>query len=424
MSELTPLREAVDTLAARSSSPDFAEIKRRTTRRRRRRVAVAVVAAAVVVGGSAVVAVGFDDDRRTAPVQQPEPSPSRAVNGWVAVDGLGGDIHLVRPGEDARPLETAGSGAADDACPVWSPDGTRLLFGRLTGSPDSTSREAELVVVPVDGDGATGDPAVITLDGFDVLSGFDPHPCATWAPDGRSAALAGTGEVWIVDTVTGAVRRLPDQRPVDLEWRPGTDQLAMAGDLGTDRAMESRSTPVTVYSMSTGEVRQLGSGNAETITWSPDGSTLAYRTGDDGGPGSLWLVDADGSDERMLVADAGSAIHGVGPVWSPTGESIAYQRQLGCCESHEVVLVGVGNGTETVVETPSGWQPFHVTWSPDGTTLLYTAWNQEVNGGRAARILVPVDSPGDVTVLTDFGGATDYVAHRGVFAQAWGRRPG
>jgi WD40 repeat protein len=424
MSELTPLREAVDTLAARSPVPDFAEIRRRATRRGRRRIAVAAVAAAVVVGGSAVVALGLDDDRRTAPVQQPEPAPVRAVNGWVAVDGRGGDIHLVRPGEDVRPLDTAGSRAADDACPVWSPDGTRLMFGRLTGSTGSTSQEAELVVVPVDGEGATGDPAVITLDDFDVLPGFDPHPCATWAPDGRSAALAGTGEVWIVDVVTGAVRRLPDQRPVDLEWRPGTDQLAMAGDLGTNRAMESRSTPVTVFSMSTGELHQLGSRSAETITWSPDGSTLAYRTGDDGGRGSLWLVDADGSDERLLVADAGSAIHGIGPVWSPTGESIAYQRQVGCCEGHEVVLVSVSDGSETVVETPPGWHPFHVTWSPDGTTLLYTGWNQEVDGGLTARILVPVDSPGDVTVLADFGGATDYVAHRGVFTQAWGRRPG
>lgn len=425
MSEITPLRQVVDDLAARSPSPDFAEIRRRATRRGRRRVALAVAAATAAVVGSVGVGVGLDDDRRALPVEEPDPAPRPATNGWVAIDGEGGDISLVRPGEGARRIETAGSGTADDACPAWSPSGTRLLFSRLTGtSPDLATRDAELVVVPIDADGVSGAPTVIALDGFDVLPGFDPNPCAVWAPDGRFAALAGTGEVWIVDTRTNAVRQLPDQRPVDLEWRPGTDELALAGDLGTDRGQESRSTPITIYSVSTGEFRRVGSRNAETVTWSPDGSTLAFRTGDDGGRGSLGLVDADGTDERTLVADAGAAIHGIGPVWSPTGERIVFQRQRGCCEDHEVVLVSVDSGVETVVDTPPGWRPFHVTWSPDGTTLLYTAWNHAFNGGRAARIVVPVDEPREVTVLTEFGNGTDYASHRWALTQVWGRHPG
>jgi hypothetical protein len=40
--------------------------------------------------------------------------------------------------------------------------------------------------------------------------------------------------------------------------------------------------------------------------------------------------------------------------------------------------------------------------------------NNGFNGGRAARILA-ADTPSDVTVLTDFGGATDYVTHRWVY---------
>ena len=40
MSEFTPLREAVDTLAGRTPSPDFGDLKRRATRRGRRRLAV------------------------------------------------------------------------------------------------------------------------------------------------------------------------------------------------------------------------------------------------------------------------------------------------------------------------------------------------------------------------------------------------
>lgn len=429
MSEFTPLREAVDALAGRILSPDFGELQRRATRRGRRRVGVVAVAAAAVIAGSALAVTGLDDDRRMDPVEQPEPGP--APNGWVATDADqgGGDIYLVRPGEDARRLEVAGSDAADEACPAWSPDGTRLLFGR-TGASDTPSGDAELVIVPVGPDGAVGAPTTIGLDGFGALDGFEPHPCGTWAPDGRWVALRGPGEVWVVDTQTAAIRRLPDLRPIDLEWRPGTDELTIAGDMGTTRAADWGSTPVTVYSVSTDELHQLGSLRAAHLTWSPDGSTLAYTgTGDGhGGPDGLWIVDADGANERLLVADLGQAIHGIGPVWSPTGDRIAYQRLIASPgEMHEVVLVNVPDGTETVIEPPKTdgpdgplWYPYSVAWSPDGTTLLYTAWTRVGGDGVIA---VPADTPSDVTILTDLDPVPGYKDHRWVRIQMWGRHP-
>ena len=442
MSEFTPLREAVDALASRTPPPDFGELQRRATRRGRRRVGMAAAALAAVIAGSALAVTGLDDDRRMDPVEQPKPGP--APNGWVAVAVVAyqdrGDIYLVRPGEDARRLEVGGSDAADEACPVWSPDGTRLLFGRLTGSSDTTSGDAELVIVPVGPDGAVGAPTTIGLDGFVALDSLEPHPCGTWAPDGRWVALRGPGEVWVVDTQTGAIRRLPDLRPMDLEWRPGTDELTIAGDMGTTRAADWGSTPVTVYSVSTDELHPLGSLRAAHLTWSPDGSTLAYTGTGDGqsGPDGLWLVDPDGTNERLLVADLGQAIHGIGPVWSPTGDRIAYQRLISSPgERHEVVLVNVPDGTEKVIEPPKTdgpdgpvWYPYSVTWSPDGTTLLYTAWtvNRRLRGvardGGDGVIAVPADAPSDVTILTDLDPVLGYKEHSWVPIQMWGRHPG
>lgn len=82
--------------------------------------------------------------------------------------------------------------------------------------------------------------------------------------------------------------------------------------MGTHRAAPTLSTPVTVYSLSTGDLRELGTVEAAHLTWSPDGSTSAYQGGEDD-PDGLWLVDAGGANERSLVADPGKAIHGIGP---------------------------------------------------------------------------------------------------------------
>ena len=183
------------------------------------------------------------------------------------------------------------------------------------------------MIVPVGPNGTIGDPTVIALDDFHALPGFDPHPCALWAPDGRWVAFAGGGEVWVVDTQTGEIRRLPDLRPSDLEWRPGTDQLAIAGDLGPNRSADYTSTPVTVYSVSTGEIRPLGSIRAAQLTWSPDGSTLAYQGGENDRAGTL--ARRRRRHQRTIAhADVGSANHGIGPVWSPSGDRIVYQRLL------------------------------------------------------------------------------------------------
>jgi Tol biopolymer transport system component len=446
------IRAALRTQADAFRVPERPAFDREVVERRQPGHRWLLAAACLVLIASGVLALTLlpgGDTEPTPPVDSvvsdrtdPDPTVTTAVpdvtastpvtNGWVAVTAdqeAGSHIYLVRPGGIARQLEVPGSDIGDDACPAWSPDGTRLLFGRLTTSSDTARPfDAQLLIVPIDPAGTAGDPNVIALDGFEALEGFQGHPCGIWAPDGRWVAFAGGGDVWVVDTHTGEIRRLPDLRPSDLEWRPGNDQLAIAGDMGANRAAPTLSTPVTLYTVSTGNLAQLGSVSAAHFTWSPDGSTLAYEGGEDG-PGELRLVDADGTNDRLLVADRGEVNHGIGPIWSPIGDRIAYQRI--CCssaEKHEVVLVNVADGSEAVIEPPQTdgmnepkqWYPYTVTWSPDGTTLLYTAWG---NQGGSGTIAVTADTPTDVTVLSDTIGPDDHYSHRWVPTQRWGRQP-
>ena len=231
----------------------------------------------------------------------------------------------------------------------------------------------------------------------------------------------------MLDTETNDIRRLSGLTVTDIDWAPDSTELFIAND-----------GRIEVYSVATNDTRPVAdTAGVRTFTVSPDGQRIAFERLDpnpttkptprgETGPLELdlWLMDADGTDERILAADF-NANHGIGPVWSPDGDHIAYQRlcfykpppsRTGICfEEHEVVVVTVSendplepSGTEVVIPppettTPDGttkWYPFRVTWSPDGTTLLYNAWNDRGNEPRAV-VAVRVDGDRPPVVLDD-----------------------
>ena len=201
------------------------------------------------------------------------------------------------------------------------------MFGRVSDSSDTTVQRRRARDRPGRPERHRWDPdrdRARRLRG--VLDGFDAHPCGTWAPDGRWVAFAGTGEVWVVDTQTGAIRHLPDLRPSDLEWRPGTDELTIAGDVGTNRAAPTLSTPVTVYSVSTGELtptRLCRGRTHHVVAGRHDLGVHRRRNRPDGNSGSSTATAPTSGCSSPISA---GHLHGIGPVWSPTGDRIAYQR--------------------------------------------------------------------------------------------------
>ncbi len=107
--------------------------------------------------------------------------------------------------------------------------------------------------------------------------------------------------------------------------------------------------------------------------WSPDGSQLTFVVTGADGRDDLWVVDADGTDARMVFDCEDSCDMLDDPAWSPDGEVIAACKFTATTEGHfgTLVAVDVESGTESVLFTPEGTEfCAGPRWSPDGTQIV------------------------------------------------------
>jgi hypothetical protein len=160
--------------------------------------------------------------------------------------------------------------------PSWSPDGSRIVFGRFD-LPHLMSSDDQISVMNADGSSITriNEPAPICDQGFNA--GFpawgDTNP--QWSPDGtrilfqRNFACTG-------DPVTDE----PDIFVMDADGSNVTNLTNSPGHEGTPR-------------------------------WSPDGTRIVFYTYD-----GVSVMNADGSGVTQIAANDAGGFHEM-PVWGP-----------------------------------------------------------------------------------------------------------
>jgi len=132
-------------------------------------------------------------------------------------------------------------------------------------------------------------------------------------------------------------------------------------------------------------------GNNEDPAWSPDGTKIAFVS-DRAGTFSVWVMNADGSDQRQVTFETTVEAHN--PAWSPDGAQIAFD---GNNVSQDIVVVNANGSGRQVVAGGDNIQNSPA-WTADGSRIVFRDFSQ----GTGLSV-VNADGSGRVPLVADSG---------------------
>ena len=173
---------------------------------------------------------------------------------------------------------------------------------------------------------------------------------------------------------------------------------------------------------SSGEVvRTLdaGAGFPFEPTFSPDGRTIAFWSGDsaDATAGAIYTVAADGTGAPIRLS-ASAASGDTAPTYSPDGREIAFRRRVddGTIGGNGEVYVMNADGSDVRAMAPHVAQDAAPAWSTDGSRIAFMSQRLGVSSVQANYLWVmDADGQDAQQVLTQESSGVGY-------APAWGPR--
>jgi Tol biopolymer transport system component len=274
----------------------------------------------------------------------------------------------------------------DGVQPKWSPHGQRIAFQRRLAK----GFQMDIMTVPAEG----GEPTPVTND---AAADWSP----TWSPDGRFVYFVsdrgGSMNLWriAVDEASGRPRGEPEPltTPAAFVAHPSLSadgrRIAFSSVLTQQNIQSMRFDPATLTMT---EPRWLTTGSRQ---WSspdptPDGEWVVFYSRDLP-EGDIFVVRGDGTGLRQVTG--GAPVDRM-PRWAPDGERIAYFSDRGGGPLQVWVMRADGSENRQITEAEGGGI---ATWSPEGSTLAVNGVFRQTS--RAAPFLLNPARPGEETDL-------------------------
>jgi Tol biopolymer transport system component/C-terminal processing protease CtpA/Prc len=273
------------------------------------------------------------------------------------------EIWLVRPPRGSAPprYQRVTQGGARELWPMWSPDGRTLYYASDRGG------EQNLWAHPLG-----GTPRALTAfrDGRVLWPSI--------AADGGSIVFERDFRVWRLDVASGRAAEVPITRR-GTPAGPAAERMVLTGDIqelalapdGKKVAFVVRGEVFSTASKEGGDaVRVSQTPQAESqVTWAPDSRRLAYVSLREGAA-AIYLYDFGTRAETLLTRSA-QGDHS--PRFSPDGRQVAFVRGAG-----ELRVVEVASRQDRMLATGALERPPLTTdrafvWSPDGRWIAYAA---------------------------------------------------
>jgi tricorn protease len=351
-------------------------------------------------------AVRSDREQPLPSFSEPAISPDRAEIAFVS----GGDIWTVpAAGGEARLLV---SHPANDARPLYAPDGRRLAFiSNRTGGGD-------IYLLTL----ATGELKRLTFD--DGSEHLD-----AWARDGKwiyysstSRDIGGMNDIYRVSADGGTPMQVSADRYVNEFFAaPSPDGQSIAfsarGNASAQwwRKGHSHLDESEVWVLRLGAqpvYEKVSAGNAKELSplWSGDGRSIFYVS-DRSGAQNIWVRPLSGQAKQVTQFKDGRVLW---PDISPDGRAIVFERNFGIWkldtgngQSGEVKIALKGASAQPVVEHATLNSQFQdLALSPDGKKIAFSVRGEifaasAKDGGAAARVTRTAARESQVDWTTD-----------------------